>query len=80
MTPLQPADAPSAVLGERRLDVIGAEMRREVLRAGSVHALSMEVMMPDMDGNEGTRGVRQDPRSWRLPVLALAADPEASVS
>ena len=36
--------------------------------------------MPDMDGNEGTRGVRQDPRSWRLHVLALAADPEASVS
>jgi signal transduction histidine kinase/ActR/RegA family two-component response regulator len=69
----------SALLRERGADVIVAETGREALRVldehGNVHAVLMDVMMPDMDGYEAMRKMRQHPQFARLPVIALTARP-----
>ena len=69
----------STLLRERGADVIVAETGREALRVldehGNVHAVLMDVMMPDMDGYEAMRKMRQHPRFGRLPVIALTARP-----
>jgi CheY-like chemotaxis protein len=69
----------SALLRDRGAEVIVAETGSEALRAldehGNVHAVLMDVMMPDMDGYEAMRRVRQHPRFARLPVIALTSRP-----
>jgi CheY-like chemotaxis protein/HAMP domain-containing protein len=67
----------SALLASKGAEVLVAENGREALEQLSahpdVHAVLMDVMMPEMDGYEAMRRLRQDPRFEALPVIALTA-------
>jgi CheY-like chemotaxis protein len=59
------------------MQVLFAENGRdgiEVLKANpGVDLILMDVMMPEMDGYQTTRAVRQIPQFRRLPIIALTA-------
>jgi CheY-like chemotaxis protein/signal transduction histidine kinase/HAMP domain-containing protein len=67
----------SALLRGKGAEVLVAETGREALRALAEHAnvriVLMDIMMPDMDGYEAMRSLRQDARYAALPVIALTA-------
>jgi CheY-like chemotaxis protein/signal transduction histidine kinase len=67
----------SALLRSRGAEVVTAETGREALEALEGHAdirgVLMDVMMPEMDGYEAMRRLRQNPRFSQLPVIALTA-------
>jgi CheY-like chemotaxis protein len=67
----------SALLRDRGADVVVAETGREALRALDEHegvgAVLMDIMMPDMDGYEAMRRVREQQRFAHLPLIALTA-------
>lgn len=67
----------SALLRSRGAEVVTAETGREALEALSAHpdiaGVLMDVMMPEMDGYEAMRRLRQDARFAKLPVIALTA-------
>jgi len=67
----------SALLRSRGADVITAETGKEALEAlarhADIRAVLMDVMMPEMDGYEAMRRLRQEPRLAALPVIALTA-------
>ena len=46
---------------------------RELLTAGPYEALLLDLMLPDGDGLDFTRGLRGDARTRRLPLLMLTA-------
>jgi CheY-like chemotaxis protein/signal transduction histidine kinase len=67
----------SSVLGEKGMLIVEAENGKVALARleehPDVNIVLMDVMMPEMDGYEATRRIREDPRFSRLPVIALTA-------
>ena len=67
----------TSVLEQHELQVLHAENGRagiEILRnTPDVDAVLMDVMMPEMDGYETTRAIRQIPEFRSLPIIALTA-------
>jgi len=67
----------SSVLGEKGMLIVEAENGKVALSRleehPDVNIVLMDVMMPEMDGYEATKRIRQDPRFARLPVIALTA-------
>jgi CheY-like chemotaxis protein len=67
----------SSVLGEKGMRIVEAENGKVALALleehPDVNIILMDVMMPEMDGYEATRLIRQDPRFARLPIIALTA-------
>jgi CheY-like chemotaxis protein len=67
----------AALLRSKGAEVLTADTGREaldVLRENpDVHGVLMDVMMPEMDGYEAMRRIRDVPKHSALPVLALTA-------
>jgi len=67
----------SALLRGKGAEIMVAETGREALDLLSshpgIHGVLMDVMMPEMDGYEAMRRLRQDVRFATLPVIALTA-------
>ncbi len=67
----------SSVLERRGMQVLTASTGREAVATvestpGLAIAL-MDIMMPEMDGYQTIRAIRQNPSSRRLPIIALTA-------
>jgi CheY-like chemotaxis protein len=67
----------SSVLEEHNLKVIHAENGRAGIEAlqeqADIDAVLMDIMMPEMDGLETMRAIRQIPAFRELPIVALTA-------
>ena len=67
----------TSVFERRGMEVVFAENGREGLDALREHPdvslVLMDIMMPEMDGYEATRAVREMPQFERLPIVALTA-------
>ena len=67
----------SSVLERRGMDVITAGTGREAIekleRTRDVAIVLMDIMMPEMDGYETMRTIRQNVALQRLPIIALTA-------
>jgi HAMP domain-containing protein/signal transduction histidine kinase/CheY-like chemotaxis protein len=66
-----------SVLEERKMQVIHAENGKVAIAHLQAHPdvdlVLMDMMMPEMDGIEATRVIRQDPQFSRLPIISLTA-------
>jgi CheY-like chemotaxis protein/signal transduction histidine kinase len=69
--------AMSALLRARGVEPLVADTGKVALEMLAAHpeveAVLMDIMMPEMDGYEAMRRIRQDPRFSGLPVIALTA-------
>jgi CheY-like chemotaxis protein len=67
----------TSVLERHKMRVLYAEDGRRglaILRDNpDIHAVLLDVMMPEMDGYEAMREIRKDPRFAALPLIALTA-------
>jgi len=67
----------TSALEANGMDVIFAENGREGIEAlraaGDVDLVLMDVMMPELDGYETTRAIRELPEFEKLPIIALTA-------
>lgn len=67
----------SSVLEQYDMNIVYAENGREALEAldaeASFDLILMDMMMPEMDGYEAMRCIREQPRFEKLPIIALTA-------
>ena len=67
----------SSVLERRGMKVLTASTGREAITAlketPDMAIALMDIMMPEMDGYETMRAIREDPALRRLPIIALTA-------
>jgi CheY-like chemotaxis protein len=67
----------TSVFERRGMEVVFAENGREGIEAlkanPDIALVLMDIMMPEMDGYEATRAVREMPEFQRLPIVALTA-------
>jgi CheY-like chemotaxis protein len=67
----------TTVLEQHEVQVVYAENGREALEKvraeGDIDLVLMDIMMPEMDGYEATRRIRNDLDQKRLPIIALTA-------
>jgi CheY-like chemotaxis protein len=67
----------TSALESQRMEVLHAENGKaglEALRAHpGVDAVLMDMMMPELDGYQTLRAIRQDPRFAILPIIAVTA-------
>jgi len=67
----------SSALSEKNMQILEAENGHEALRCldqqPDIDLVLMDIMMPEMDGYEAMRKIREDPRFYNLPIIALTA-------
>jgi CheY-like chemotaxis protein len=67
----------TSVFERRGMEVLFAENGRDGIEALSnnpdVSLVLMDIMMPEMDGYEATRAMREIPEFEQLPIVALTA-------
>ncbi|MFC5702259.1 response regulator [Cohnella faecalis] len=67
----------SSVLEHRQMEVVVAENGREAIEKlkenADVDLILMDIMMPEMDGYEAMRKIRENPQWSKLPIIALTA-------
>jgi HAMP domain-containing protein/CheY-like chemotaxis protein/signal transduction histidine kinase len=67
----------TSVLEEHGMDVAFAENGKDALtwldKSSTVDIILMDVMMPEMDGYETTRAIRERPEWRAIPIIALTA-------
>jgi HAMP domain-containing protein/signal transduction histidine kinase/DNA-binding response OmpR family regulator len=67
----------SSILEQHRMNVLSAGTGREAISmlesSPDVSLVLMDIMMPEMDGYETMRVIRQNPALRRLPMIALTA-------
>ncbi|MGH9588516.1 MAG: response regulator, partial [Acidobacteriaceae bacterium] len=67
----------SSVLERRGMTVLTAETGKEAIATldstPDISIVLMDIMMPEMDGYETTKVIRQNPSFQRLPIVALTA-------
>jgi CheY-like chemotaxis protein len=69
--------AMTSVLERHKMDVVAAESGKDALdqmeRTPSPDIVLMDIMLPEMDGYETTRRIREKPQFKSLPIIALTA-------
>jgi HAMP domain-containing protein/CheY-like chemotaxis protein/signal transduction histidine kinase len=69
--------AMTSVLERHKMEVIAAESGKDALdqleKTPSVDIVLMDIMLPEMDGYETTRRIREKPQFKGLPIIALTA-------
>ncbi len=67
----------TSVLEQQGMIVVFAENGRDAIRMlqeqQDIHLVLMDVMMPEMDGYETTRAIREMPQFAQLPIISLTA-------
>ncbi len=67
----------SSVLEEKEMEVVVAENGQEAINLlgenGDVNLILMDIMMPEMDGFEAMRKIRENKKYSKLPIIALTA-------
>ena len=61
--------------GFRTLEAVGAAEAIALASARLPDVILMDLRLPDLDGTEAARTLRSDPRTSRIPVVALSALP-----
>jgi two-component system chemotaxis sensor kinase CheA len=67
----------ASLLEDRGMEVVFGETGKEALSAlarhGDIDIVLMDIMMPDMDGNETIAAIRKTPGLRELPIVAVTA-------
>jgi CheY-like chemotaxis protein len=67
----------TSILEQHQMSILSAETGPDAIRILEAHpdvdVVLMDVMMPEMDGLDTIRAIRQDPRFLALPIVAVTA-------